>query len=138
MSNHMRTVCIVLLGAVLALTVALGSVSAQSRQLSPADHKIARALFEAQQGTSTSAPLTMDQIAALKTDTGWGQVFKDMKSRGLLPQKNLGQVVSEFEKRHPETARAERTAKPDKVEKPEKPSKPERMEKPERPEKPGR
>ena len=141
MSKQTRTACAVLLGAVLALMLAHGSVWAQAK-LAPGDQKIARALFEAQgQGTSTSQPLTLDQIAAMKTDQGWGQVFKDMKSKGLLTEKNLGQVVSNFEKRHPETARADKpdkAAKPDKVEKPEKPSKPERMEKPERPEKPGR
>jgi hypothetical protein len=114
-------------------------------QLSPGQQKIARALLEAQpKSTAPNAPkpLTLDEIASMKKgqgQEGWGNVFKDMKKQGLVSQKNLGEVVSAYEKRHPETAKldkpAERSGKPDK---PEKPAKPERMEKPEKPEKPGR
>ena len=114
-------------------------------QLSPGQQKIARALFEAQpSSTAPNAPkpLTLDEIASKKKgqgQEGWGNVFKDMKKQGLVSQKNLGDVVSAYEKRHPETARlykpAEHPAKPDK---PEKPAKPEKMERPEKPEKPGR
>ena len=49
---------------------------------------------------------------------------------------NLGQVVSDFEKRHPETAKADR--KPDKADKLDKADKPDKPEKPAKPEKPGR
>jgi hypothetical protein len=114
-NKQTRAVCIVLLGAVLALTLAHGSVWAQSK-LAPADQKIARALFEGQgKGTPASKPLTLEQIAAMKTDQGWGQAFKDMKRKGLLAQKNLAQVVSDYDKRHPEMARADKAAaKPNK------------------------
>jgi hypothetical protein len=61
--------------------------------LSPGNQKIARALFEAQQA-GTTTPLSLDEIAELKRDTGWGRVFQEMKSRGLLREKNLGQIVS--------------------------------------------
>ena len=66
------------------------------QSLSPGQQKIARALFEAQQPSATGpAPLSLDQIAAMKQGTGWGQVFKQMKSEGLVGDaKNLGQVVS--------------------------------------------
>ena len=131
--------------AVVVLGVALMSWAAETKtttfaSLSPGDQKIARALFEAQSTGGTAKPLTLDEIAARKTTRqgGWGQAFKSMKEQGLLTQKNLGEVVSTFEKKHPEVAskpaKAEK-AKPDKPEKMEKPDKP---EKPEKAEKPGR
>ncbi|HET7340595.1 MAG TPA: hypothetical protein VFL90_03965 [Methylomirabilota bacterium] len=138
MNMHTRMVRIVLLAAVLALTLAQASAWAETSTLSPKDQKIARALFEAQSTSGGAQPLTVDQISALKAHKGWGDVFKDMKSKGLLTEKNLGQVVSAYEKHHPETAKLQRTDKPDKADKPGKPDKPERMDKPDRPEKPGR
>jgi hypothetical protein len=73
-------------------------------RLSPGNQKIARSLFEAQSRTTLppgTHPLTLDQIAAAKQrGDGWGNVFKDMKARGLVGDKNLGQVVSRFERRH--------------------------------------
>jgi hypothetical protein len=132
--------------AVVVLGVALTSW-AQTKpatgfaSLSPGEQKIARALFEAQAKGGTATPLTLDQIAAGKTPgkDGWGRVFKSMKEQGLLGNaKNLGEVVSSYEKRHPEAAST--TAKADKVkpEKVEKVAKPDKPEKPEKAEKPGR
>lgn len=71
--------------------------------LSPGNQKIARALFDAQQRSgSTSTPLSLDDIAAMKqSGRGWGEVFRDMKAQGLVQEKNLGQVVSKSAK--PET-----------------------------------
>jgi hypothetical protein len=114
--------------------------------LSPGEQKIARALFEAQSTGGTATPLTLDQIAAGKTPgkDGWGRVFKSMKEQGLLGNaKNLGEVVSSYEKRHPEVAKGGKAdnAKPEKsakVEKPERVEKPDKPEKPEKVEKPGR
>jgi hypothetical protein len=68
------------------------------QNLSPGDQKIANALFAAQPRTTTGpARLSRDQIAALKGSEGWGQVFSQMKTEGLLQAKNLGQVVSRSE-----------------------------------------
>jgi len=129
-----RVVCV----AVAVLGLAL-SAWAQTRatgtlaSLPPGEQKIVRALFEAQKKSGTVTPLTLDEIAARKQGYGgWGGVFKSMKAQGLLTDKSLGDVVSGYERRHPELA-----AKPDKA-KPDKPDKPQRMEKPEKPEKPGR
>ncbi len=71
--------------------------------LSPGDQKIARALFEAQTPppATTAAgptPMNLDQIAALKASGGWGQAFKEMRSDGLVQEKNLGAVVSGYER----------------------------------------
>jgi len=139
-TKKLRTFAIVLCGAVLALALTQVGAWAQTTKLSPGDQKIVQALFEGQsQSKSGVQPLNRDQIAALKSSQGWGEAFKDMKSRGLLTQKNLGQVISQFEKKHPETAKVdtqtEKTGKPDK---PEKTDKPDKLEKPAKPEKPGR
>jgi hypothetical protein len=131
---------------VLAVVVALGiAVSAWAQttgtgafdKLSPGDQKIARALSEAQTAKAGTTPLTLDEIAAKKKPgrTGWGEVFKHMKAQGLVTDKNLGQVVSNYEHHHPELAAKPDSSKPDKAEKPDKP---EKIEKPARPEKPGR
>lgn len=67
-------------------------------RLSPGDQKIARALFDAQVGGATpgTTKLSLDDIAALKgSGKGWGVVFQDMKARGLVQARNLGQVVSQ-------------------------------------------
>lgn len=134
MTKTMRTFVIALCGAVLALALTQLSAWAEGSKQSPGDQKIVQALFEAQSKSSSSTPpLTREQIAAMKSSQGWGEVFKDMKSKGLLPQKNLGQVVSDFERKHPEMAKV--GTKPEKTDKVEKTDKP---EKPAKPEKPGR
>jgi len=72
--------------------------SGSFQSLSPGNQKIVRALFEAQQPTAKGpAPLSLNQIAASKGSAGWGEVFKQMKSEGLVNAKNLGQVVSNYE-----------------------------------------
>lgn len=111
MRKGLRTFRSVLLGAGLVLWLAPAGAWAQTTatgtfaQLSPGEQKITQALFEAQtKGTAADAPtpLTLDQIAAKRQGRGWGEVFKDMKTQGLLTQKNLGQVVSGYERHHPE------------------------------------
>jgi hypothetical protein len=64
-------------------------------QLAPGDRKIARSLYEAQRrDLMPGSRLTLDQIATQKRERGgWGRVFEDMKSQGLVTAKNLGQVV---------------------------------------------
>lgn len=72
-------------------------------RLSPGNQKIARALYDAQWNGSTAGTGTatgggqaksLNAIAAMKQDGGWGQVFKQMKAQGLVQEKTLGQVVS--------------------------------------------
>jgi len=95
----------VMIGAIVALVLVSVGAWAQTTgtsafgQLPPGEQKIARALFEAQTGPTR---LTPDQIAEMKGREGWGRVFKQMKEQGLLTQKNLGQVVSNFERQHNE------------------------------------
>jgi len=114
--NLMAVVVSILRTTVWGVAVVLWLVSATAwaqttdgafAQLSPGEQKIARSLFEAQtRSTAPGAPrpLTLNQIAAKKQGhEGWGKVFKDMKTQGLLTEKNLGQVVSRFEEQRHET-----------------------------------
>jgi hypothetical protein len=82
-----------------------GLVSGAYERLSPGNQKVARALFDAQAAVAPSAAtggasrtLSLDEIAAQKQNgTAWGQVFGAMKARGLLRDKDLGQVVTRYE-----------------------------------------
>ncbi len=134
----MLLVAVVVVGAFAADALAQSPSGAFSK-LSPGQQKIARALYEAQaQGPTAPRPLTLDEIAMKRqTRVGWGAVFTDMKAAGQVTDKSLGQVVKTWERRHPQTARADRP-KPDKMEKTERPDKPEKPEKMEKPEKPAR
>lgn len=80
-----------------------GAVGAFTR-LSPDNQVIARALFEAQKPPSMfrpRRPFSLDEIAAEKVGgKRWGEVFKEMKHRGLVDQRSLGQVVSAYNLRH--------------------------------------
>lgn len=96
--------------AATALALAAGAAAAQTpppapggafEQLSPGNQKIARAIFESQQFSTSSPtapkPLSLDQIARLKqSGRGWGVVYKDLQAKGLVTDRNLGQAVSRF------------------------------------------
>jgi len=104
---------IALAGVALALSLVSVSAWAQMPKLTPGDQKIVQALFEAQKTAKPGTPpLTREQIAGMKSPQGWGDAFRDMKNKGLVTQKTLNQVVSEFERRHPATAKAEKAEKP--------------------------
>ena len=101
---------LLLFGAVMGTSSAQAQTPAEGayEQLSTGNQKIARALFDAQvkpstttapttskTSSTTTKPLTLDQIAAMKqSGQGWGQVFQSLKAQGLVQDKNLGQVVS--------------------------------------------
>lgn len=76
---------------------ASGTTSAGAAEsLSPGNRKIADALFESQTiPPSGQEAWSFDQIAAAKqSGEGWGEIFHELKSEGLIQAKNLGQVVS--------------------------------------------
>jgi hypothetical protein len=98
-----------------------GLVSGAYERLSPGNQKVARALYDAQaavaqlapSNASANKPLTLDEIAAQKQNgTAWGQVFSAMKTRGLLREKDLGQVVSRYEHQSSGTMAAAPKSKP--------------------------
>jgi len=100
------------------------------QKLSAGNQKVARALFEAQtismSTTTTKAgktadaspasassassangrkPMTLDQIASMKQGgTGWEYVFRQMRSQGLLTDKNIGQVMARHNQSRPPSA----------------------------------
>ena len=98
-----------------------GLVSGAYERLSPGNQKVARALFDAQAAVAppaaaqggASKSLTLDEIAAQKQNgTAWGQIFSAMKARGLVREKDLGQVVSRYEHQSSGTMAAAPKSKP--------------------------
>src|SRR6266496_4649441 len=88
-----------------ATTLAAGVTAAESPptlassgafdSLSPGNQKIALAIFDSERPTAAGKPLSLDQIAEMKqSGKGWGEIFKELKSQGLVQDKNLGQAVS--------------------------------------------
>lgn len=65
--------------------------------MSPGNKMIARSLMDAQIVSAEGNEIwTLDQIAAAKSETGWGQVFQQMQADGVIEAKNLGMVVSSY------------------------------------------
>lgn len=83
-----------------AVSPAKASATGAYARLSAGNQKIARALHAAQVGAVSEGsapaptPRTLDEIAAMKQGTGWGQVFKQLHAEGLIRQTTLGQVIS--------------------------------------------
>lgn len=67
-------------------------------KLSEGNKKIVSAIYEAQLGspndTTQGQLLTRDDIAAMRQDTGWGNVYRQLQQQGLVTEKNLGQAIS--------------------------------------------
>ena len=102
---------------VLMLVATMGTAEAQSKSaapselasvpsrnafesLSPGNKRIATALFEAQNTTTSGAtPMTLEQIAQeRRSGRKWGDVFQDMKSQGLIQAETLGQVLGRYDR----------------------------------------
>ena len=65
--------------------------------LSSGNQKIVDSLHFFQEPPEGTDPLTRDQIAEHKADTGWGQIFKNLKADGFFDEyRNLGQLVSSW------------------------------------------
>ena len=74
--------------------------------LSPGEQRIARALYEAQKSvgesrssaSSNGIPVrSLDEIAGMERNVaGWNQVFKELKSEGLIAEQTLGHVVARW------------------------------------------
>jgi hypothetical protein len=86
-------------------TAVAGAQSAARRTpyaaLAPGHQKIAQSLFLAQTAPAAdiaAAPLTLDEIAARRVSgQDWGRIFKDMKTQGLITDKNLVRSVTRYE-----------------------------------------
>lgn len=96
--------------SILAIFATAG-VEAQAKRVAPAsppgaydrlslgNQKVASALYQAQTpGVGTTArPLSLEQIATKRrSGQAWGQIFRDLKTQGLVHEKSLGQVVARY------------------------------------------
>ena len=74
--------------------------------LSPGEQRIARALYEAQKAVGESRASSglgavrvrsLDEVAGMERSVaGWNQVFKQLKSEGLIAEQTLGHVVARW------------------------------------------
>jgi hypothetical protein len=95
----MTRIPIGLAAAAIAIALSAPAWADTYQQLSPGNKKIVTALYQAQQTKPGGpSPLTLDQLAALNDKDGWGNAFKQLKAQHLIDAKNLGQVVSAYER----------------------------------------
>lgn len=76
-------------------------------KLSLGNQKVASALYQAQSSAATTVtssgsspaprPLSLEEISTRRrSGQTWGQIFRDMKARGLVHERTLGQVVANY------------------------------------------
>ena len=97
------------------LRLLLGSGYRREPSSMPSDSQIAHALYDSQISTpDLSSRKSLDEILFLaQQSSGWTQVFKQMKSEGLIEEQTLGHVVARWTNR---TIRSRRPApSPDRV-----------------------
>jgi hypothetical protein len=69
----------------------------------PSDSQIAHALYDAQ---SAQAQRSLDEILVMaQQSSGWTQVFKQLKTEGLIEEQTLGHVVARWTNRTIRTRR---------------------------------
>jgi hypothetical protein len=72
----------------------------------PSDSQIAHALFDAQRAPSLPSRKSFDEILFMgQHSSGWTQVFKQLKSEGLIEEQTLGHVVARWTNRTLRTRR---------------------------------
>ena len=89
-------------------TLRLLSGSGYRRESSamPSDSQIAHALFDAQSAPSVPSRKSFDEILFMgQHSSGWTQVFKQLKSEGLIEEQTLGHVVARWTNRTLRTRR---------------------------------
>jgi hypothetical protein len=69
-------------------------------QLSPGNRRTATALFEAQKPSGPNVQrLTLDDIAReRRSGKSWGEIFRSMKSQGLIQAESLSQVLGRHDR----------------------------------------
>jgi hypothetical protein len=90
--------------------IALALFDAQQAHLMPSGSGATTGAAPSSNGTTAAAPattattpaakpLTLDQIATQKQGGhAWGEIFQTMRDQGLVQEKNLGQVVSKYQR----------------------------------------
>ena len=80
------------------LRLLVGSGYRRENSAMPSDSQIARALYDAQSAPSTRK--NFDEILFMGQQcSGWTQVFKQLKSEGLIEEQTLGHVVARWTNR---------------------------------------
>jgi hypothetical protein len=85
------------------LRLLTGSAYRREPSAMPSDSQIAHALYDAQ-----SAPMqkSLDEILSMaQQSSGWTQVFKQLKTEGLIEEQTLGHVVARWTNRTIRTRR---------------------------------
>lgn len=140
----MRISGFVLIGSLLLAGPAVAQ-TAGGDGTSSYDQTHVEALFQAQDTSKTT--LTREQIAAYRSESGWGKAFKQMQADGYYEgYKNLGQVISGSKAEKSATGvdgvkiRAKKPggAKTDKAHKVQKSHRVTRVNRPDRPKRPKR
>jgi hypothetical protein len=96
----MRWILSIVAAAVLAWTPEAAAQNVKPgafNNLSPSNQRVAEALYRSQRTVGARGPAwSLDRIAsASQSDNGWGGVFKQMQTNGLIRESNLGEVVSQ-------------------------------------------
>jgi len=88
------------------LRLLVGSGYRRESSAMPSDSQITRALYDAQ--SAPSMRKNFDEILFMgQQSSGWTQVFKQLKSEGLIAEQTLGHVVARWTNR---TVRSRRPA----------------------------
>jgi hypothetical protein len=85
------------------LRLLTGSAYRREPSAMPSDSQIAHALYDAQ---SASTQKSLDEILSMaQRSSGWTQVFKQLKTEGLIEEQTLGHVVARWTNRTIRTRR---------------------------------
>jgi hypothetical protein len=88
------------------LRLLVGSGYRRESSAMPSDSQIAHALFDAQSAPSLPSRKSFDEILFMgQQSSGWTQVFKQLKSEGLIEEQTLGHVVARWTNRTIRTRR---------------------------------
>lgn len=108
---------------------------------SPGGKKIISALYDGQIVPTGETELSKSDIAGMKSGTGWGKLFQQLKLQGRYPDyRNLGDLISSRNRleraSHARNNNLQRTSRG--ATRPDRPTKPTRIERVSRPTRPDR
>ena len=83
-----------------SLRLLIGAGYRREPSAMPSDSQIAHALYDAQRAPGVPSRKSLDEILFMaQQSSGWTQVFKQMKSEGLIEEQTLGHVVARWTNR---------------------------------------
>jgi hypothetical protein len=88
------------------LRLLMGSGYRREPSAMPSDSQIAHALYDAQAMPGPASRKSLDEILFMAQQmSGWTQVFKQLKTEGLIEEQTLGHVVARWTNRTSRTRR---------------------------------